>query len=152
MNYHGDVDMKAVKRCLFREGNDRVSRLNLSSDYGLMVSSTVSFANIIPDDQRLYINLNKKCIDVLPDDGFGSKRYNKMNLSMVGNNIAIGRVFEERIGRKCDLMYSQKAYIHWYTELGMEESEFIEARENLRNLYTDYCDIVSDELSDDDSE
>lgn len=31
-------------------------------------------------------------------------------------------------------MYSKRAFVHWYINEGMEENEFIEARENLAAL------------------
>merc|ERR1739846_65424 len=33
---------------------------------------------------------------------------------MIGNNIAVNRVFSERLSKKYDMMYSQRAYVHWY--------------------------------------
>merc|ERR1712142_644456 len=53
------------------------------------------------------------------------------NVVMIGNNTAISRVFNERIAKKYDLMYSQRAFVHWYVGEGMEEGEFAEAREDL---------------------
>ena len=40
---------------------------------------------------------------------------------MIGDNTAISRVFNERISKKYDLMYSQKAFVHWYVGEDMEE-------------------------------
>ncbi|CAF3559329.1 unnamed protein product [Rotaria sp. Silwood1] len=39
-----------------------------------------------------------------------------------------------RINYKFDLMYSKRAFVHWYISEGMEENEFNEARENLAAL------------------
>lgn len=39
-----------------------------------------------------------------------------------------------RINYKFNLMYSKRAFIHWYINEGMEESDFNEARENLAAL------------------
>ena len=50
---------------------------------------------------------------------------------MISNNTAISRVFSERISKKYDLMYSQRAFVHWYVGEGMEEGEFAEAGEDL---------------------
>ncbi|CAD8202344.1 unnamed protein product [Paramecium octaurelia] len=56
---------------------------------------------------------------------------------MISNTTAIAEVFA-KIDYKFDLMYSKKAFIHWYIQEGMEEGEFIEARENISALEKDY--------------
>ena len=40
------------------------------------------------------------------------------------------------------MMYSQRAYVHWYIGEGMEEGEFFEAREDLGFLEKDYLDVT----------
>merc|ERR1719384_3082224 len=71
---------------------------------------------------------------------------------MIGNNIAVNRVFSERLSKKYDMMYSQRAYVHWYVGEGMEEGEFSEAREDLGFLEKDYLDVVTEQASDDEEE
>merc|ERR1719184_662302 len=71
--------------------------------------------------------------------------------AMIGNNVAISRVFTERLAKKYDMMYSQRAYVHWYVGEGMEEGEFSEAREDLGFLEKDYLDVVTEQASDEGS-
>lgn len=59
------------------------------------------------------------------------------------NTTAIGEVWS-RINYKFDLMFSKRAYVHWYLSEGMEESEFIDARENLAALEKDYEECAHD--------
>ena len=47
------------------------------------------------------------------------------------------------------MMYSQRAYVHWYVGEGMEEGEFSEAREDLGFLEKDYLDVITEQASDD---
>jgi len=73
------------------------------------------------------------------------------NVVMVGNNTAISRVFANRISKKYDLMYSQRAFVHWYVGEGMEEGEFAEAREDLGFLEKDYLDVLSEQATDEEA-
>jgi tubulin alpha len=39
-------------------------------------------------------------------------------------------------------MYAKRAFVHHYVAEGMEEGEFIEARENIASLQSDYLEIT----------
>ncbi|NKC16568.1 MAG: hypothetical protein GKR94_31525 [Gammaproteobacteria bacterium] len=68
---------------------------------------------------------------------------------MIGNNTAINRaLFNQRISKKYDLMYSQRAFVHWYISEGMEEGKFAEAREDLGLLEKDYLDVLTSDYED----
>merc|ERR1712156_614855 len=74
------------------------------------------------------------------------------NVVMIGNNTAVSRIFSERISKRYDMMYSQRAFVHWYVGEGMEEGEFAEAREDLGFLEKDYLDVLSEQATDEEDE
>jgi len=103
----------------------------------------VSFVEWCPTGFK--IGLNDVPSATLEKDAMAASSRNAV---MIGNNIAVNRVFTERLSKKYDMMYSQRAYVHWYVGEGMEEGEFSEAREDLGFLEKDYLDVVTEQNSD----
>jgi len=138
INYRGDVKSK--------EANSTVQWLKQNNK--------ISFVEWCPTGFKIGLNnvvpasIDNEAIDLDPENPDEIMANPKKSVAMIGNNVAVSRVFTERINKKYDIMYSQRAFVHWYVGEGMEEGEFSEAREDLGFLEKDYLDVVTEQASD----
>lgn len=61
----------------------------------------------------------------------------KMSATFLGNSTAIQELFK-RVSDQFSLMFSRKAFLHWYIGEGMDEMEFTEAESNMNDLVAEY--------------
>merc|ERR1712219_58769 len=127
LNYRGKIKSK--------EANETVQKVKKAAK--------VAFVEWMPTGFKISLN------DAPPAKVEGDPMEDAENTAvMIGNNIAVNRVFSDRLSKKYDMMYSQRAYVHWYVGEGMEEGEFSEAREDLGFLEKDYLDVITEQASD----
>lgn len=107
--------------------------------YWIRDNKKVRFVSWCPTGFKL--GLNDFAPPVVDGDDMA---FNPLTAVMICNNVAVRTVFS-RICKKADLMYSQRAYVHWYVSEGMEEGEFAEAREDLGFLEQDYLDVLNED-------
>jgi tubulin beta len=61
----------------------------------------------------------------------------KMAVTFIGNSTAIQELFK-RVSEQFSAMFRKKAFLHWYTQEGMDEMEFTEAESNMQDLVAEY--------------
>ena len=61
----------------------------------------------------------------------------KMTVTFLGNSTAIQELFK-RVSDQFTAMFKRKAFLHWYTQEGMDEMEFTEAESNMQDLIAEY--------------
>merc|ERR1712083_1192930 len=116
LNYRGEIKSK--------EANSTVQWLKQNNK--------VSFVEWCPTGFKIGLNNTPAASVLLTDEKTGKKEEKPLmadatrNVTMIGNNVAVSRVFTERITKKYDMMYAQRAFVHWYVGEGMEEGEFSE--------------------------
>merc|ERR1711982_91269 len=75
----------------------------------------------------------------------------KMSATFVGNSTSIQELFK-RVSEQFSLMFSRKAFLHWFTSEGMEEMELTEAESNMNDLINEYQQYENAQISDDEYE
>lgn len=119
MMYRGDVNENQIKQ----------------AESIINTMPTIKYVDWCPKNYNYEINNEPLC--VLNDENIAkTSRF----LSMMSNTTAISGIFH-RIKQKYDLMYSKRAFVHWFVGEGLSEGFFGEAYENVIALQKDYDEI-----------
>ncbi|KAJ1992426.1 Tubulin beta chain (Beta tubulin) [Dimargaris cristalligena] len=89
-------------------------------------------------------NVKTAMCDIPPPD-------TQMSSTFIGNSTAIQELFRRNI-EQFTLMFRRKAFLHWYTDEGMDIMEFTEAESNMADLISEYLQYQDATVDDDDYE
>jgi tubulin alpha len=128
---------KYMACCLLFRGDVNPKDANSATAY-IKAKKSSQFVEWCPTGFKVGINSREPT--VLPGEAMAEVSRAVCALS---NTTAIAEAWK-RLNNKFDLMFSKRAFVHWYVGEGMEEGEFSEARDNLAMLEDEYERISVD--------
>lgn len=122
---------KYMACCFLYRGDVQPNDVNSAIDF-VKARKDVQFVDWCPTGFKVGINGSRPVVLDEHDQSAPQRA-----VCTLANNTAVGD-FWSMLCNKYDLMFAKRAFVHWYLEEGMEEGEFLEARDSLAELVDEY--------------
>ncbi|XP_034936701.1 tubulin alpha-8 chain-like isoform X2 [Chelonus insularis] len=126
-----------ISCCMLYRGNVSPSDVN-STISSLKNNKTIKFVKWNLTAFKIGISYQPSI--AVPDSDLGKA---DKSITMLSNNTIIHEAWV-RLLEKFDLMFQRKSFVHHYLNEGLEESEFVNAKENISSLIDDYKNAEND--------
>ncbi|XP_039447813.1 tubulin alpha-4 chain-like [Culex pipiens pallens] len=136
---------KYIACCLLYRGSIVPQDINVAIG-AVKARRSIQFVDWCPTGFKIGIN-SKRPVTIAGSDLAPVQQ----GVALLASNTAIAEAWQ-RLDHKFDMMYMKRAFVHWFVGEGMEESMFVEARENLATLEMDYKEVTNGGDSNDTSE
>ncbi|CAH0556724.1 unnamed protein product [Brassicogethes aeneus] len=123
-----------ISTCFLYRGNVNPAEIN-SSINSIKSKRSIKFVDWCPTGFKVGINYMPPT--TVPG---GDLAPTQRACVMISNSTAIKEAWERVVG-KYEMMYKKRAFFHHYIGEGLEEGQFSEARENLKDLILDYKEV-----------
>lgn len=130
---------KYMPCCLLYRGDVTTSEISKATNT-LTNLSNIHFVEWCPKRYKIGINGNRPSV-------MNGKFHDKLprSICVLANTTAFKDTWTQ-LGDKFKKMYNKRAFVHWYTGEGLEESEFDDALESLDQLISDYKEAESEDM------
>ena len=128
---------KVMSMCANFRGDSILPVDALAVAEGVRTSRHVKVTDFTPCPLKIAIT---RKVAIAPPTSYFVRRNLDNNIAMLTNSSACGTLLK-RILSRAKILWSKRAFVHWYVSHGMEEAEFPDSTEHSTSLQRDYEEV-----------